>query len=817
MLSTRRTSLVAVLAVIAGLLLALPFAPRSHAADDSSCRPDGLYQTAKTDVPYCTVYDKDGREKMGADHPRRVIGYFTSWRDGKNGMPSYLVPNIPWDKVTHLNYAFAHIDKQNHISVGDDGPNNPSTGETWPGVKGAEMDPSLPYKGNFNLLTKYKKQHPNVKTLISVGGWAETGGILNPDGSRDATGGFYNLTTNSDGSVNTDGINTFADSVVKFLQTYGFNGVDIDYEYATSMNYAGNPDDFSVSNERRPYLMAGYVALMKTLREKLDAASAADKKYYMLSAATSASGWILRGAESYQVTQYLDYANLMTYDLHGSWNEYSGPNAALYDDGKDAELAFWQVYTTQQYDGQGYLNTDWAAHYFRGSMPAGRINIGVPFYTRGWTGVSGGDNGLWGTAPLPDQTKCPPGTGSSVNSKVPCGNGAVGIDNLWHDKTASGDEVASGSNPMWHAMNLSKGITPDYLSKWGLDPNKPENKLTGTYTPEYNDTLKSPWLWNDQKKVFLSTETEESLKAKTDYINAQGLGGVMIWELAGDYGWDAKANSGKGEYNMGQTLISDLYNNLKGASAYGATKTDTDEQQPKQLLNISADMTGFAVGDNNYPIAPKLHITNNTGTTIPSGTEFQFDYGTSAPASMKDISGNGLNVIKTGHSGPNVGGLKGNFDRVSFKTSSDLADGASVDVALTYYMPISGPTNWTVNLNGTTYGIAQDYVHGGSVVTPPSNGTTGASTGNNGGTTGDNGGTTGDNGGDSGGAGARCTAPAWDVKAAYNGGTVVSFAGHEWKARWWSEGDQPTGGGPGSKAGVWEDMGPCGGKKAAGH
>lgn len=43
-----------------------------------NCRPDGLYQTEGVTVPYCTIYDKEGREKMGADHPRRVIGYFTS-------------------------------------------------------------------------------------------------------------------------------------------------------------------------------------------------------------------------------------------------------------------------------------------------------------------------------------------------------------------------------------------------------------------------------------------------------------------------------------------------------------------------------------------------------------------------------------------------------------------------------------------------------------------------------------------------------------------------------------------------------------------
>ena len=64
-------------------------------------------------------------------------------------------------------------------------------------------------------------------------------------------------------------------------------------------------------------------------------------------------------------------------DLHGAWNVYVGHNAALYDTGKDAELTAGGVYSG--YSGIGYLNTDWAYHYFRGSMPPGRINIGVGY------------------------------------------------------------------------------------------------------------------------------------------------------------------------------------------------------------------------------------------------------------------------------------------------------------------------------------------------------------------------------------------------------------------------------------------------------
>lgn len=258
--------------------------------DRDACKPEGLYQTPGVNTPYCSIYDADGREDMGADHPRRVIGYFTSWRNGANGQPTYLVDDIPWDKITHINYAFAHVDANNKVSIGD--PNaagNAATNMEWPGVAGAEMDPSLPYKGHFNLLNKYKKLHPDVKTLISVGGWAETGGYFDASGNRVASGGFYTMTTNADGSVNTAGINAFAKSAVEFIQTYGFDGVDIDYEYPSSMNDSGHPDDFPISNARRAGLNASYQVLMKTLREELDKAGEIAGTHYMLTIASPSS------------------------------------------------------------------------------------------------------------------------------------------------------------------------------------------------------------------------------------------------------------------------------------------------------------------------------------------------------------------------------------------------------------------------------------------------------------------------------------------------------------------------------------------------
>jgi chitinase len=53
--------------------------------------------------------------------------------------------------------------------------------------------------------------------------------------------------------------------------------------------------------------------------------------------------------------------------------------------------------------------------------------------------------------------------------------------------------------------------------------------------------------------------------------------------------------------------------------------------------------------------------------------------------------------------------------------------------------------------------------------------------------------------------GGSCTAAAWSSSTAYNGGAVVSYNGHTWRAQWWTQGETP------GTAGVWVDQGACGG------
>ncbi|MFI1581476.1 glycosyl hydrolase family 18 protein [Embleya sp. NPDC020630] len=673
-------------------------------ADQAACRPDGMQPTQGVATRYCDVYQGDGREWLGQDRGRRVVGYFTSWRTGADNSPRYLVKNIPWNKVTHVNYAFAKVE-DNRISVGDvNDPNNPSTGMTWPGVTGAEMDPALPYKGHFNLLTRYKRDHPRVKTLISVGGWAE---------SR----GFYRMTTNDDGTANQPAIDTFADSVTEFLARYGFDGVDIDYEYPSALPQSGNPDDWPVSDPVRGGLNKSYDALMKTLRERLDTSGADRGRYLLLTSAASSSGYLVRGQENQPALQYQDFINVMSYDLHGSWNSFVGPQAPLYDDGRDAELAAAGIYNdrdpnTKDFQKNGYFNVDWSYHYYRGALPPGRINLGMPYYTRGWKDVQGGTDGLWGSSVKTDQGACSPGTGDN-GGKSKCGSGAIGIDNLWHD-TDRGREVAAGSNPLWHAKNLENNIQPRYMGRYGLTPDRDaDDRMSGTYARRWDDTLKASWLWNAEKRVFLSTEDEQSIDTKVQYVKDNGIGGVMLWEMAGDY-----ARRDNGEYGMGYDLTSRIDGALRGTSGYGDTRAG--RPMPPQSVDVKVQLVDYPSTEM-YPMQPKLRITNDSAVTLAQGTEIAFDIPTSTPPVLKDDNYKEMPIIRPGRTGPNVGGLGADFHRITVKLEKcqDIPPGKSLDIGIKYYLPITGPANVTVKVGDWEFGVTTENRRAVTGVQPP--------------------------------------------------------------------------------------------------
>jgi len=169
--------------------------------------------------------------------------------------------------------------------------------------------------------------------------------------------------------------------------------------------------------------------------------------------------------------------------------------------------------------------------------------------------------------------------------------GAIGIDNVWYDLDSQGKPTPGGGNPIWHALNLQNGIVPSYLDAYKVT----DKALVGTYVPYYSSTMVAPWLWNATKKVFISTETTQSIAAKAQYIVNNNIGGVMIWEMAGDYAWDATRNGGKGEYFMGTTLTDVLYQAFRTAGVYGNKRAEI--AMPATAANVSISLGGWKLGD----------------------------------------------------------------------------------------------------------------------------------------------------------------------------------------------------------------------------
>jgi chitinase len=274
---------------------------------------------------------------------KSIIGYYTSWSTygGKQ------IADLDASKLTHINYAFANIGADLRIALGD---SYADVEKRFPNDLATD-----PFFGNFNQLLKLKQKHPHLKTFISVGGWSWSGkfsDVALTDASRTA----------------------FAESCVAFIVKYGFDGVDIDWEYPVVGGMAGNV--------KRPEDKTHFTLLMQTLRNKLDAQSAKDGKRYLLSFAGASSAYYTNNVELPKLQQYVDFVNIMAYDIHGTWDSLTGLNAPLF---RDPNSAFaWDTGVSDSV--QLYLSS---------GVPADKLVMGVPFYGYKYNNVANANNGLY--------------------------------------------------------------------------------------------------------------------------------------------------------------------------------------------------------------------------------------------------------------------------------------------------------------------------------------------------------------------------------------------------------------------------------------
>ncbi|RED31383.1 glycoside hydrolase family 18 protein [Paenibacillus sp. VMFN-D1] len=227
-------------------------------------------------------------------------------------------------RLTHLNVAFGHV-RDDEITT--------------------------EHLKNGEAIRSIKREHPELTLLLSVGGWS--------------AGGF------SEAAATEEGRARMAASAVRVLNEYPFDGIDLDWEYPCygEAGIAASPDD-----------KHNFTLLLAAIREALDAKGAADGRHYLLTIAAGADQYYVDGTEMDQVQKYLDFVQLMTYDMRGGFQVLTGHHTNLYTGTGDLFR----------------ISTDASVNIFvRAGVPREKIVIGAAFYSRIWNEVPDRNRGLY--------------------------------------------------------------------------------------------------------------------------------------------------------------------------------------------------------------------------------------------------------------------------------------------------------------------------------------------------------------------------------------------------------------------------------------
>ncbi|KAJ6031855.1 class V chitinase [Penicillium herquei] len=210
----------------------------------------------------------------------RRIGYYESWaNDPSSRLCDLRSPDdIELVGLTHLNFAFTFFD--------------PSTFEISPMTSAAaEL---------YNNFIGLKQKNKGLETWISVGGWS-----FNDAGNTPNTQTAFSTMASSSANRR-----KFIAGLHHFMKSYGFDGVDIDWEYPAASDRGGTSADTD-----------NFATLVAEMRSSWGTS-------YGISATLPSSYWYLQGFDVLEMAKSVDWFNFLSHDIHGVWDatdSYTGP------------------------------------------------------------------------------------------------------------------------------------------------------------------------------------------------------------------------------------------------------------------------------------------------------------------------------------------------------------------------------------------------------------------------------------------------------------------------------------------------------------
>lgn len=259
-------------------------------------------------------------------------------------------------------------------------------------IKGGLLD--MGQLTNIGLCRKFREWNPEIKLVLSVGGWG--------------AGGFSEM------AMTEAGRRAFAQSCREALEEHGLDGLDIDWEYPCS-DQAGIGAD--------PRDRENFTLLLEELRENIGPRS--------LSIAAGAGEYFIEGTQMERVAEIVDYVQIMTYDMRNGFTPEAGHHAAL---------------RAGKGDTSGLNTVDMVNMFHRAGAPVEKLVIGAAFYSRRWTGVRDENNGL--LQPAESTGQGGPGYGDITEEFIREG----GFTKYWDEEAGAaylwnGSEFISYENP----------------------------------------------------------------------------------------------------------------------------------------------------------------------------------------------------------------------------------------------------------------------------------------------------------------------------------------------------------------------------------
>ena len=450
----------------------------------------GLLVTGSVGVP--VVLKSAGTAATAATSGGVKIAYFDQWSIYQN---AFYIKNLDTEgiasKLNFLIYDFENIDPTNltcfeNTKATDPDPageNDPNAGDgagdafadyqksfdATTSVSGVADTFNQPITGNFNQLKELKAKYPNLHILLSLGGWTYSKYFSDVAKTAASRQKFVSSC-----------VDMFIKGNLPVQGGFGgpgtaagiFDGIDIDWEYpGSSGGHLGNHVD--PANDP-----ANYTALLGEFRSELNAYGTANggKRMY-LTAALPAGQDKIPFIQTNQIGQYLDYGNVMTYDMHGAFESTTNLQDPIFPSPNDPTHV---APGTEKYSIDAAMKA-WTvgdpAYGIPGGFPASKATIGFPFYYRGWTGVpAGATHGLYQ---------------SSTGGSPPM--------------TLSGSVAG---------IAMYKEITP---------------LLTNPADTFFDPTTQAAY-WYDGTN-FYTGDSPQSIQAKANYLHCGGYAGAMMFSL----------------------------------------------------------------------------------------------------------------------------------------------------------------------------------------------------------------------------------------------------------------------------------------------